>query len=366
MPVYEMKPRKVHEYALEALTAGCVPFIKGPPGIGKSAILKKIARDHNLKMIDHRISTSQPEDFTGLPDFERNDVGRGTTATFRQFDIFPIEGTPLPINPETGEPYDGWLLFLDEFNSGLREVIAAAYKLALDRMVGQSKLHERALVAMAGNNMMDGAIVNNIGTAMQSRLVHINMVTDFREWMEDVAMPQGYDERIRGYISWKQQALMKFDPKHKEDTFPCPRTWEFMNKMIRGKVFRESIDPETNEPFHEMDGKIGLYSGTIGESEACSFVQFCKVTNDIVQLPEILKDPVGCRLHHTAELKYAQITHLMDKVTAQNFADISTYINRFDLSFRVMFYRTIMSSQPTLKTHPAYAKTVMEIAKHLR
>lgn len=42
--------------------AGLVPMISGSPGIGKSAILRAIARMFNLKMIDLRLAQCDPTD----------------------------------------------------------------------------------------------------------------------------------------------------------------------------------------------------------------------------------------------------------------------------------------------------------------
>ena len=52
---------------------------------------------------------------TGLPHFTKD--GK---AEFMPFNIFPLENTPLP------KDKDGWLLFLDEFNSATKMVQAAA------------------------------------------------------------------------------------------------------------------------------------------------------------------------------------------------------------------------------------------------
>lgn len=363
--LFKATPRKVREWAIDAMTSGCVPMVKGSPGIGKSAIFRSIAEEFNLELKDHRLSTSAPEDLSGLPDFNRNDIGGIDTATFRPFDLFPVKGTPVP------KGKDGWLLFLDEFNSAPKEVQAAAYKLVLDRQVGQIDLHEHTLIAGAGNLATDRAITNNLSTAMQSRLVHIIMEVSFREWWEDVAIPQNYDERIRGYLAWKgEKSLMNFSPDHQDETFPCPRTWEFMNRLIVGKTFKEITEADPQNPGksrtrHEMDGKIGLYAGTIGEGEAVSFVQYCKVTQDLITIKDILADPSGCRLPNSTEMKWGQISHLMDKVTDKNFADICTYINRYDISFKVLFYRTVSKSQPSLIQHPAYIKSAIELAKWL-
>lgn len=107
-------PRELVILINDCLQAGLVPFVTSDPGIGKSAIFKQVARSHNLKVIDHRMSTSLPEDFSGLPRFI------GENATFSPFDLFPINTTKVP------DGFDGWMLFLDEFNSAEIDVQAAA------------------------------------------------------------------------------------------------------------------------------------------------------------------------------------------------------------------------------------------------
>jgi hypothetical protein len=365
--VYEATPRKVREYVVDALSAGLVPIVKGPPGIGKSAIMRSISNEFNLEMIDHRASTSQPEDFTGLPDFDRSlvDIGGPVRATFRPFDIFPIAGTPMPLGK------DGWLLFMDEFNSAEREVQAASYKLILDKKSGQFPLHEKVLIAAAGNRSIDKAIVNDLGTAMQSRLVHIQMIISFNEWFEDVALAEGYDERTRGYLSWKgEKSLMNFRPDHDDETFACPRTWEFQDRLIRGKTFAEVTEPDPRNPgrnhtYHQMDGKTGLYAGTIGQAEAASFVQYCKVTKDLVTIDIVAADPLNAKVHNLAEMCYAQVTHLVDKTEMDNFAEVVKYIARYEVTYQVIYYQALAKLKPQLNGHPAKIKASIELARYL-
>lgn len=361
--LFKAGPRQTREYIVDCFEAGNIPFVHGPPGSGKSALFKSVAKQFQLWMIDHRLSTSQPEDLSGMPDFERSDIGGGTKATFRPFDIFPTVGTPIP------KGFEGWMLFLDEANSAMKEVQAASYKLVLDKMTGQVPLHERVLIGMAGNQAEDHAIVNPLSTAMQSRIIHIIMEVIFAEWFEDVAMAENYDERIRGYLSWKNGALMAFEPEHDDFTFPCPRTWEFMNNFIKGKTFAEidKMNSQTGvmEKHFEMDRKTGLFAGTIGQGEAVSFVQYCKTTKDLITIDRILADPTGCKVPDLAEQKFAQISHLMDKIDAKNFADLATYISRYDVVFKVLFFRQVRGKNPELQPHPAFTKAMLNLAQYL-
>lgn len=211
--IYRCTPRQVKRFVTDVLFAGLVPYVQSSPGMGKSSIMRAIASELNLQLIDHRLSTSAPEDLSGLPRFDED--GKARFSPFA--DLFPVEGTPLPPGKE------GWMLFLDEFNSASKSVMAAAYKLILDRMVGQHKLHERVVICAAGNLATDRAITNPISTAMQSRVVHLEMQINFQEWLEDVALKEGYDSRVIAYLSQYNSKLMDFRPDHQEKTFCCPR-----------------------------------------------------------------------------------------------------------------------------------------------
>ena len=114
MSAFRCTPRQVRSFAVEILMAGLVPFIRSSPGMGKSAIVKSIADEYGMELLDIRLSTCAPEDLTGLPMFE------GGIAKFMPFDMFPIEGTPIPPGK------NGWIIFLDEFNSAPKAVQAAA------------------------------------------------------------------------------------------------------------------------------------------------------------------------------------------------------------------------------------------------
>ena len=342
MNMYRCTPRQVRSHILDCLYAGLVPFVQGSPVMGKSAITRSISDELSLELKDHRLSTSAPEDLTGLPRFDEN--GEARFAPFA--DLFPIEGTPIP------DGKDGWLLFLDEANSAPKSVQAAAYKLVLDRQVGQYNLHENVGIVLAGNLSTDRAITVSLSTAMQSRLVHIEMELSHKEWLEDVAFKENYDARIIAYLNYKEGALMDFRPDHQEKTFCCPRTWEFMNRLVSGK------DKIT-------DDKTSLYAGCITSGVAVDFVQFCKVFESMVSIKDVLKDPSNCPVPGDISTRWAVISHLMEKVTEKNFGDLCTYANRFDMSFRILFYRSAMSRHPELRGHPAFANAMTELSRYL-
>lgn len=333
-------PRKARELVIRALKAEKVPFLRASPGVGKSSIAKSIAKEFELELVDVRLSMIDVTDFTGLPYFKD---GFAHFAPFQE--LFPVRGMELPKGKK------GWLLFLDEFNSAPRAIQAASYKLILDRMVGQQYLHDNVFVMCAGNLATDRAITTELSTAMQSRLLHIEMEPNFKEWLEDIAIPQGYDSRIIAFLNENPSSLMDFRPDHDEHTFNCPRTWEFMNDLIKDI-------PVTKED-------AALYAGTITSGSALGFIAFCELTEHMISIAQILADPSGSTVPSDSSLKWAIISSMMEKVTVDNFEKLSIYANRFGLDFKVLFYRYIILRHPELRHEKPFTDALTTLSTYL-
>ena len=361
LSAYTCTPRQIREYVIDCILAGLVPYVRSSPGMGKNSIIRSIAQEYGLLVIDVRLSQAAPEDLHGLPRFRDVSDDEGnflySVSEFVPFDTFPLEGRELPPG------YNGWLLFFDEFNSGSKMTQAACYKIMLDRMVGQAKLHPNVAIVCAGNLDTDRAITNTLSTAMQSRLVHLIMGLDENQFINDVMLAQDWDSRIVAFLSYKNSSIHDFQPDHDGHTFCCPRTWEFMNKLIRGKDVIES--------------KATLYAGAITSGTAVEFITFTKVVNSMPKLSAILNNPDTAELPIDPPTRWMTITHLLEKVeddvydkngdlkSKGNFEPITTYINRFGSEMRVLFFRGLMVQKPTLRNHPMFRKALVELSRYL-
>ena len=337
-------PSTARSMIVRCLLAGLVPDIRSSPGMGKSDIVRSIAEEYRLKLIDIRLGQCDITDLNGLPRFTSD--GR---AEFAPFTLFPLEGDDLPVDDE-GEPLEGWLIFFDEMSSANKQLQAAAYKLILDRMVGQRKLHRKVLMACAGNLETDRAVVHSMSTALQARLIHIEMRVDHREWM-NWAIRNNVDNRIIGFLEFKPEYLHKFDPDHQDKTFACPRTWWFANKLITGrKVGNEDVP---------------LLAGTISAGVAQEFVQFCKIYADLPKIADILKDPVNAKIPEEPSTKYAMVSMIADHFTNSTADDLATYIQRYPVEFRVIMLRMVRQRQPNLMRHKAVSGMFQELISRM-
>ena len=339
-------PKQAALLVKQTFESGLIPFLKGSPGCGKSQIMHKFFRENNLKLIDHRISGSVPEDFSGLPDLS------GEKARFIPFDIFPLKSDPIP------EGYDGWGLFLDEYNSGSTETMAATYKLLLDRMVNQTPLHDNVAIGLAGNLETDKAIVNYLSSAIRSRVVTIQMKSHYPDWLEVVGLPYNYDPRIISYLENNPDGLNNFGSDPDAESYACERTWEFMNNHMKTHI-------HPNMKAEQVDSFTNLLGCTIGDPTARSFIAFIRNYADLVPLKEILRDPEEASIPSDHSLKWHTITNLALYVEESNFEKAITYALRYPLNFQVIFFKSVMQRLPALHKHPAFRKGAIKINQYL-
>lgn len=336
--------REAKPLIIAAMEADLVVMVMGSPGTGKSEIVHEINDEFSMVMIDHRVSTSDRTDFTGLPDFMTMPDGRRVAIMAPFVEIFPVEGTALPAGKE------GWTLFLDEANHADEDTGKAMYKVMLDRAVGQHKLDPRTRIIMAGNLATDNAMVNDMGTAFGSRICVIEIYPDVNEWLADYAFPKGVDPRITAYLSRFPHRFNDFDPAV-EGPFCCPRTWTMVSKLTQGKKNIKYLLP--------------LIAGTITPGVASEFIRFNDVIDQLPDMSVILADPVGTPIPDSVELVWATTANLLANVTAEQAVVASDFIDRLDIAQQYLYYRSVIAKFPKLATDTKMMAKLAKLVQHV-
>lgn len=305
-----------------------VPMIHGSPAIGKSDIVKQIAAEASLWVIDVRLSTYDPADMNGLP--FKVEVRPGVwKSSYLPFDTFPTDQDTIP------EGYKGWLIFMDELPSGTPAVQAAAFKFILDRMVGQHKLHPMAFVVAAGNTEDDGAIVNPLPTPLQSRMINFMVKPDFKSWMQ-WALKNNLDYRIAAFLNFKTEWFYKFNPNHDDLTFPAPRTWMFNSTLIEGMP----VDKDS----------LPLIAGCVGEACAREFVSFVKIFDKTPKIEDIIKNPkTAICPRDNPSILYAVSGSLGNHADTKTLPALVEYIQRMPMEFQVLTFKQLITRNPHLQ-----------------
>lgn len=336
-----------------AIMVGLVPNLIGQPGIGKSAIIKSIADRLNLKLIDVRLSTMDPTDLGGLPNFIKSTDAAGneiTRVAHLPNTKFPLQGfdeLPDKFDDQGNKigTYDGWFLFFDEITSAPTLVKAACYQILLDREVCGYPLHECVAMASAGNREDDGAIASQLGTALENRLITIPVDVD-KESFLDYAVANNFDIRITSYVKWKPEAITSFKANHGDINFSSCRTMEFVQAIIE----------ESNGVIDDA-AKL-LIKGALGNGTGTEFINFCNYYTEIPDINDIIKDPVGTKCPDELGHQYALAGVLATAMDPKNGAALIQYAQRMGKEFQVVMAGDAAKRKPSLMSVPQFCQWI--------
>jgi len=187
----------------------------GPPGVGKSQMIAQVADNHNVQVIDIRLSQMEPTDLRGIP--------------FRVDDT--VDWAIPAILPDVERHGEKGILFLDEITSAAPTVSAAAYQLILDRRLGEYKVPDGWAIFAAGNRQGDRGVTYTMPAPLANRFSHFEVDTHLDDWVA-WAYDHNIDERVIAFLRFRPELLFDFDPAHNPVAFPSPRSWEFAHRGL--------------------------------------------------------------------------------------------------------------------------------------
>lgn len=188
----------------------------GPPGVGKSQIVAQVAEQHQVPVIDLRLSQMEPTDLRGIP-FRVNDQ---------------VEWAVPSMLPNTERHGRLGILFLDEITSVPPSVSAAAYQLILDRRLGAYEVPDGWAIVAAGNRQGDRGVTYSMPAPLANRFSHYELDVNLDDWVA-WAWANQLDERLIGFLRFRPELLFEFDPAHNPVAFPSPRSWEFAHRALQ-------------------------------------------------------------------------------------------------------------------------------------
>ena len=317
--------------SIAALVSQKVPtFLWGAPGVGKSSIIKQIAQEKNIGFIDLRLALMDPTDLKGIPFYDKE----SHTALWAPPAFLPRDGAGI--------------LFLDELNSAPPSVQSSAYQLILDRRVGEYELPDAWAIVAAGNRDGDRGVTYRMPAPLANRFVHFEMEVDVSDW-RSWAFKNSIDERIIAYISYKNEHLFTFDAKSSEKSFATPRSWEYVNNVLKSGV--------------EASLLLEVLSGTVGKEVAVSFLSFTKVMHKLPDIEEILQRGKG-EYSEALDVLYALSSGLVSRVLADltRVDNLLKYTLELKSEFAVMIVQDLQRNGVKMEHSAVFKEWVKKFA----
>ena len=273
--------------SLDKLIESQIPvFVWGSPGIGKSSIIKQIAKDKGLEFVDLRLSLLDPTDLKGIPFFDKD----SNEAVWASPNFLPKA------------PNSKGILFLDEINTAPPSVQASAYQLVLDRKVGDYELPKGWSIVAAGNNESDRGVVYRMPPPLANRFVHLGMEVSFDDW-KGWAYASGIDSSIIAFLQYDSAKLFDFDPSKNQKSFPTPRSWEYVDKILASKLDATLL--------------YDIVSGAVGNESATAFMSFRKVMNRLPDIDKLLNDE-DVEVEHESQVLFTLIAGVISNINQEH------------------------------------------------
>lgn len=281
-------------------------FLWGPPGVGKSDIVKQIGDEQGRDVVDVRLSLWEPTDIKGIPFYN-------STSNSMEW-APPIE---LPTDLESNA-----ILFLDELNSAAPATQAAAFQLVLNRRVGSYVLPKGVSIVAAGNREADKGVTYRMPSPLANRFIHLEIQTNFDDWQE-WAVKNKIHEQVVGYVGFAKQDLYTFDPKSSSRSFATPRSWSFVSDLLKDDDLNESTLTD-------------LVAGAIGEGLAVKFMAHRKVAKQMPNPEDILSGKVGkCNIKEISAM-YSLTVSMCYELQAAHQKKVKNWDEMADYFFRFM------------------------------
>lgn len=196
-------------------TAGALAplMLWGPPGVGKSWIVRDVAADLGVALVDVRLSQREPVDMRGLP------VPNGDRVSWLVSEEWPRDRDSRGI------------IFFDELTAADRSLQAAAYEFILDRRLGALyRVPDGWLIVAAGNRAEDRAVTTPMSSALANRFCHLSVGVRSDQWL-DWAEANGIHPSVIAFLRWRPNLLFSMDGDLQRG-WPSPRSWARVSTQL--------------------------------------------------------------------------------------------------------------------------------------
>lgn len=315
-----MKPSRLRGVLQTLLTQRWPAFVWGPPGTGKSSIVREVADVAKLPVIDLRASLLDPTDLRGIPAI---DGGRAVWC--------PPSFLPRPQDTPG-------LLFLDEINAAPPLVQASLYQLVLDRRVGEYELPKGWWIVAAGNRQQDRAVTFRMSSALANRFVHVSLEVDVDDWRA-WAIEKALDPMVVSFIGFKPALLCEVPAD--SPAYATPRSWQMLSDVITS--------------FGSVKACSDLIPGIVGEGAAREFAAFVRNAASIKQIEAVIADPQGAPLPKSLDGVYVLTSWLAHNANKpEPVAAAAVLLHRLSPEFAVVLARDMLKARPAFAREPLY------------
>src|SRR5256885_3218950 len=290
-------PTQLHAFLLKAIPARENVLIQGPPGVGKTQIVKQACDAVGADSYLFHPVTKEPTDLTGLPKITDNEV------RFVPYDVALILARATKPT----------ILFIDDLGQSTVAMQGALMQWVEGGQLDGLKLSPFVGFIGATNRRTDRAGVTGIIEPLKARFTIVEMATALQDFLL-MGARRKFHPGILAYLKISPQHLNNFQPTADMVNSPNPRNWEAVSRILAmGLPDALQLVP--------ICGRVGIEAGT-------AFCAFMKIWSTLADPEHVLANPKTAAVPTETSALWALTTSLADHVRPESMGNLLIYLQR--------------------------------------
>ncbi|MBQ8217055.1 MAG: AAA family ATPase [Oscillospiraceae bacterium] len=204
-------------------------FLMGPPGIGKTAIMKQIAHELGVGLVSYSMTHHTRQSALGLPVIVHKDYG-GEDYAVSEYTMSEIIASVYDMI-EKGGVKNG-ILFLDEINCVSETLTPTMLQFLQYKTFGKHAVPPGWIVVTAGNPLEYNRSAREFDIVTWDRLKRIDIEPDYAAWRE-FALKKGVHAAILSYLEARRENFYRVELSVEGKHFVTVRSWTDLSDMIK-------------------------------------------------------------------------------------------------------------------------------------
>jgi hypothetical protein len=253
-----MKMSLLFKWIVMAYNHGLFFTLVGDPGIGKTTVIRDVAKFLGVMLIEIHPAEWDTIDIKGFPQF----IPYGEMAEI--------------LNSEKQI-----ILLFDDLLHGKPDVLKAIMQVFRGRL-GEKIIPSNVFVCGATNDVTDAADVRGMIEPLKSSMILINVNHDPDATLAYAEEKQWRND-LQAFLACNQEWIHKPLPSKQLKKSPCPREWERANNALN------ALDAEVENDFISKQEKIGMQFDTL---KGCVGEDAAKLANGQLEKMALLPKPL--------------------------------------------------------------------------